>query len=327
MKGNVSSKATSVATKYGAKEEVKEGTVKEAGTSVPFMASLRVRHLTQNIAFGILWLTGIVAVAVLLAVVGYVMKEGIQVINIEFLTTNPEGGLDAAGGILSTIVTTIYLVALTIIIAAPLGVGAGIYLVEYTGDVGDTSSLTAKLVGVVRFGVETLAGVPSIIFGLFGYALFVAMMKFGFSIMSAALAGSCLILPVVIRTTEEALRTVPRAYREGSLALGATQWQTIWEVVLPAAIPGIITGIVLSVGRIISETAIFYVTLGGSANLPKSVFSSGRTMALHVYYLAMDTRAFDKSMGTAAILVLTIIIINAGIGILSRRWTAKLKGR
>ena len=164
---------------------------------------------------------------------------------------------------------------------------------------------------------------PSIIFGLFGYTLFVTAMHFGFSLLSAGLAGACLILPVIIRATEEALRAVPRSYREGSLALGTTQWQTVWGVVLPAALPGIITGVVLSVGRVVSETAVFYVTLGGSYRMPTSLLSGGRTMALHVYYLAMDTRAFDKAMGTGAILILSIVLINGIINHLSRRLTVR----
>jgi len=168
--------------------------------------------------------------------------------------------------------------------------------------------------------------VPSIVFGLFGYALFVVAMGFGFSLLSGALAGACLILPVIIRTTEEALKAVPRSYREGSLALGATKWQTIWQVVLPAAGPGIITGVVLGVGRVVSETAVFYVTLGGNAAAPRSLLQGGRTMALHVYYLAMDTRAFDRAMGTGAILVVTMVLINAAITFLSRRYTKRMMG-
>jgi phosphate transport system permease protein len=251
-----------------------------------------------------------------------------------FLTTAPRGGLEAKGGMSTTIVATLYLVMLTIIIATPLGVGAGIYLVEYAGEMQGTSGWQATLVSVIRFGVETLAGVPSIIFGLFGYALFVAALRFGFSMIAAALAGACLVLPVIIRTTEESLLTVPRAYREGSLALGSTQWQTIWRVVLPAALPGIITGIVLSVGRIVSETAVFYVTLGGSYHLPPSplthpkqfLTSGGRTMALHLYYLANDTAAFDKAMGTGAVLVISIILINLVINYLSHRLNQSLRG-
>lgn len=277
------------------------------------------RHLAQKVAFGIFWIAGIVTVGVLLLVIGYVMLQGLRMVNWEFLTTAPRGGLSGEGGMSTTIVATLYLVGVTLAIAAPLGIGSAIFFVEYAGEADDRSGIVKRLVGIARFGVETLAGVPSIVFGLFGYALFVTTLRFGFSLLSAGLAGACLIMPVVIRTTEEALKVVPRSYREGSLALGATRWQTIWNVVLPAVLPGIITGIVLSVGRVVSETAVFYVTLGGSHHMPTSLMSSGRSMALHVYYLAMETRAFDKAMGTAAVLIVIIVLINWAINLLSCR--------
>ncbi len=289
-------------------------------------SNLAWRRFVQNVAFAFLWLMGLLAVAALLAVVGYVTVQGVKVINWDFMTTPPRGGLSGEGGVSTTIVTTLYLVLLTIGIAAPLGVLAAVYLVEYAGEMHGRGGLLPRLVGVARFGIETLAGVPSIIFGLFGYALFVTAMHLGFSLISAALAGACLILPVVIRASEEALRAVPRSYREASLALGTTQWQTVWGVTLPAALPGIITGIILSVGRVISETAVFYVTLGGSYKMPTSILSSGRTLALHVYYLAMDTRAFDKAMGTGAVLIVAIVLINLTINFLSRRLTKRLGG-
>jgi phosphate transport system permease protein len=254
---------------------------------------------------------------------------GAKVIDLDFLVTPPRGGITAEGGISTTIITTGYVVLLTIGIAGPLGIGAAVYLVEYAEGMQGGTGLIPRLVGVIRFGVEILAGVPSIIFGLFGYALFVSAeaLGFGFSLLSASLACACLLLPVIIRATEEALRAVPRSYREGSLALGTTHWQTVWGVVLPAALPGIITGIVLSVGRIVSETAVFYVTLGGTHNLPKSVFQGGRTMAMHLYYLATDTTAFNKAMGTGAVLIVTIVLINLVINFVSRRLTAGLRGR
>jgi phosphate transport system permease protein len=287
-------------------------------------SNLIVRQRAQKVAFALVWAAAATAVLALLAVVGYVVIQGVQVINWDFLVTPPRGGLSGEGGISTTIVTTLYLAVLTLLNATPLGVGAGIYLVEYAGDMRGRRGVLPYLVAVARFGVETLAGVPSIIFGLFGYALFVTALHFGFSLLSAALAGACLILPVVIRTTEEALRAVPCSYREGSLALGTTQWRTVSGVVLPAAMPGIMTGIVLSVGRIVSETAVFYVTLGGSYKMPTSLLSSGRTMALHLYYLAMDTKAFQKAMGTGAILVVSIVIINILINLLSRRLKTRL---
>jgi phosphate transport system permease protein len=204
-------------------------------------------------------------------------------------------------------------------------VGAAVFLIEYAGEQSLGSKFLRSVINVANFAVETLAGIPSIIFGLFGYALFVSTLKFGFSLLSAALAGACLVLPTIIRTTEEALLAVPDDYRRGSLALGATKWQTLYKVVLPASLPGIITGIILSVGRVISETAIFYVTLGGSHRMPTSVMDGGRTLALHLYYLAMDTRAFDKAMATGAVLVVMIIMINLLIDLVSRKLTAGVR--
>ena len=290
------------------------------------LSNLKYRSASQNFWFSIMWLAGLVTLIVLLLVIGYVIVQGGRTLNWEFLTTAPQGGLSGEGGISTTLGTTVYLVLLTLLIATPLGVGAAIYLIEYAGEQGLTSPVMRVLISIANFAVETLAGIPSIIYGLFGYALFVSTLRFGWSLLSASLAGACLVLPTIIRTTEEALLTVPDDYRRGSLALGATKWQTLYQVVLPAAVPGIITGIILSVGRVISETAVFFVTLGGSHRLPTSIMDGGRTLALHLYYLAMDTNAFDKAMGTAAVLVILIVLINLVIDIISRKLTAKVRG-
>lgn len=288
--------------------------------------NLKVRSASQVFWFSIMWLAGLITLLVLLLVVGYVIVQGGKAINWEFLTTAPRGGLSGEGGISTTIGTTVYLVLLTLLVATPLGVGAAIYLIEYAGEQSLTSPVLRILISIANFAVETLAGIPSIIFGLFGYALFVSTLRFGWSLLSASLAAACLVLPTIIRTTEEALLAIPDDYRRGSLALGATKWQTLHKVVLPAALPGIITGIILSVGRIISETAVFFVTLGGSHRLPTSIMDGGRTLALHLYYLAMDTNAFNKAMGTGAVLVILIILINLAIDIISRKLTAKTRG-
>ena len=285
---------------------------------------LALRKAGQKSAFGLFWMAGICATAVMLAVVGYVVVKGSPQLSVDFFTTSPRGGLSGEGGIASTMITTFYLVLMTLLVAAPLGVCAAIYMVEYAE--ATKNRLAGSFLRIARFGVETLAGVPSIIFGLFGYALFVTALHFGFSLLSASLAGACLILPVVIRTAEEALKAVPAGYREASLSLGATRWETIRKVVLPSALPGLTTGLILGVGRVLSETAVFYVTLGGSYRTPTSILSSGRTMALHVYYLAMETRAFEKAMATGAILILLIIAINLAINTVSRRLSASMKG-
>jgi phosphate transport system permease protein len=288
---------------------------------------LQKRKRTEKIVFGLIWLAGLIAIAALLFIVGYVISRGMKVIDLEFLTTRPAGGVSGKGGISTTIVTTIYLVILTVTIAAPLGIGTAVFMVEYTSDLTGKNTIWSHLIGLIRTSVEILAGVPSIIFGLFGFAVFVSYMKLKFSLLSAGLSGACLVLPLIIRTTEEALLTVPKSYREGSLALGATKWQTIFNVVLPSATPGIITGIVLSVGRVIAETAIFWVTLGGSYRLPKNLLSSGRTMALHVYMLASETTAFDKALGTSAILIVVIIALNLAINITSKQFSKKFSGK
>lgn len=290
------------------------------------LRKLQMRRASQTFWFSIMWLAGLITLLVLLLVVGYVIVQGGKAINWEFLTTAPRGGLSGEGGISTTIGTTVYLVLLTLLVATPLGVGAAIYLIEYAGEQSLTSPVLRILISIANFAVETLAGIPSIIFGLFGYALFVSTLRFGWSLLSASLAAACLVLPTIIRTTEEALLAIPDDYRRGSLALGATKWQTLHKVVLPAALPGIVTGIILSVGRIISETAVFFVTLGGSHRLPTSIMDGGRTLALHLYYLAMDTNAFNKAMGTGAVLVILIILINLAIDIISRKLTAKVRG-
>ena len=290
-------------------------------------SNIQRRRISQNIAFTFLWLIGLAAIAILVWIIGYVFTKGLSTVNLEFLTTRPAGGFDGEGGISTTIVTTVYLVIFTLSIAAPLGIGAAIYFVEYANEAQNRSKFIQWLVRIARTGVEVLAGVPSIIFGLFGFAVFVSYMKLGFSLLSAGLSGACLVLPVIIRTTEEALLAVPESYREGSLGLGATKWQTVIGVVLPTAIPGIVTGIVLSVGRIISETAVFWVTLGGSYRLPQNLMSSGRTLALHVYMLATETRAFDKALGTSAILIMIIIILNLAINLSSKYFQKRLSGK
>ena len=273
----------------------------------------------QKFATVIIWAAGAVTALILLTIVIYILAKGLPYVNWQFLTTAPEGGLSGEGGISSAIIATIYLIGLTILLLIVPGIGTAIYLTEFATDNWVTSA--------IRYAINTLAGVPSIVFGLFGFALFVTVLHFNFSILSGALTLVCLLLPTLISTTEEAIRTVPQYQREAGLSLGATKWQTISHVILPAALPGIITGIILCIGRAIGETACLYVTMGGSSAIPSSLMSGGRTLALHVYYLATDTRASDKAMATAAILVILIIIINTLTNWLSRRFQTRMVGR
>jgi len=222
-------------------------------------------------------------------------------LNLRFLTANPKD-MGKSGGIFSTIIGTIALTVMAILIATPLGVGTAIYLTEYTRE--------NKVTRIIRFGSECLAGIPSIIFGLFGFILFVTKLKFGWSILSGSLTLAFMILPTIIRTSEEAIKSVPRSYREVSYSLGSTKWQMVTRVVLPSAIPGIVTGIILSVGRSIGETAAVIFTAGSALRIPTSLFSSSRTMAVHFYILAREGISMANAFGTAAVLVIAILIIN-----------------
>jgi len=273
---------------------------------------------TQRLAMVYIWSGGFITVMILLVIIGYVLINGIPELSIEFLTTPPRGGLSAEGGISTVIVSTIYLVGLTMVILVPVGIMSAIYLAEYAPD--------NRLTRLIRYGVETLAGIPSIIFGLFGYALFVTVLSFSFSILSGALTLVCLLLPTMICTTEEAIKSVPYSHREAALALGTTRWQMISRVVLPTAVPGIVTAVILCIGRAIEETACLYITLGSSAAMPTSLLDGGRTLSLHVFYLAMETNAPEKAMATGAVLIITIIVINAITNWFSARFQRKMRG-
>jgi phosphate transport system permease protein len=240
----------------------------------------------------------------LVLILGYVFVNGLHVINWQFLTTEPEA-MGAKGGIFSPIVSTVIFTLTTIAVAVPIGITAAIYLTEYT-----KKGWAARL---IRFGNEALAGIPSIVFGLFGFALFVVLLKpvtGGWSLASGALTGACMILPTLIRTTEEAIKAVPASYREGSYAVGATKWQTVTRIVLPSALPGILTGIILGIGRIVGETAALLLTLGGSFFIPLHLFDPASTLSMHLYKVAMEVGAMEMCFGTAAVLIITVFLLN-----------------
>jgi phosphate transport system permease protein len=215
------------------------------------------------------------------------------------------------------IVATVYLALLALIIATPIGVGSAIYLTEYTRE----SALTR----IIRFGADALAGVPSIIFGLFGFILFVIRLRMGWSLLAGGLTLALMILPTIIRTSEEAIRTVPQALREVSLSLGATRWQTVTRVVVPNALPGILTGVLLSLGRSIAETACVIFTAGSTLMMPKSLLEPGRTLAVHFYILAREGISMERAYGTAVILILSILAVNIIAYVLMYRVMRKMR--
>lgn len=244
----------------------------------------------------------LLTLAILIFVIVFVLSKGLPVINLDFLLQNPRE-MGKAGGIFPTLVGTAILPLLATAIALPLGVGTSVYLTEYT--------VENRATRIIRFGTDCLAGIPSIIFGLFGFIFFVTILKMGWSILSGALTLAIMVLPTIIRTSEEAIKAVPYSYREVSFSLGATRWETVLKVVLPSALPGIVTGVMLSIGRSIGETAAVIFTAGASLRLPHSVFDSVRTMAVHFYILAREGISNENAYGTAAVLIISVLLINA----------------
>ncbi|PKM77191.1 MAG: phosphate ABC transporter, permease protein PstA [Firmicutes bacterium HGW-Firmicutes-15] len=248
------------------------------------------------------WLSGLVIIAILAGIIGYVMIKGISSISLDFIL-QPPSKAGRAGGISTTIVSTLYLTLMSLLIAVPIGVGSSIYLEEY-------ASSRSKFARLVNLTSETLAGIPSIIFGLFGFVFFVIFLGMGWSILSGSLTMAIMILPTITRTAQEAILTVSHEYRENSLALGASKWQTIRKVILPSALPGIVTGIILSIGRTVGETAAIILTAGSSLGMPISPADPARTMSVHLYILAMEGISTERAFGTAFLIVVLIIIIN-----------------
>lgn len=260
-------------------------------------------RVTQNIARVVLWAMMALTLVTLLFIILFVLQRGLRHVTWTFLSAPPSDS-GRAGGVLPIVVGTLAVTALGVALATPLGLGTAIYLTEYTRE--------GKLTRVIRFGADCLAGVPSIIFGLFGFVFFVITLGFGWSILAGGLTLAFMILPTVIRTSEEAIKAVPPEYREVALSLGASKWESIAKVVLPTALPGVLTGIILGVGRSISETAAVIFTAGSSLShlVPTSVFDGTRTLSVHFYQLAREGISADKAYATASVLVIAILFIN-----------------
>ena len=271
-----------------------------------------MRKIKDNMVLGLIWAAGGITGAILIWIVMYVVINGIGELNVTFLFGNGD-----EEGLIPMIISTVYIIVLSLLIAAPLGILSAIYLVEYAKQ--------GHLVRIIRFSIESLASIPSILYGLFGLIFFVTICKLSFSLISGALTVSIMILPTIIRTVEEALKTVPQSYREGSLGLGATKIRTIMKVVIPSSISGIVTSLILSVGRIIGETAAILLTAGMVARVPTSVMDSGRTLSVHLYYLAKEGISFEKAFATATVLLVVVLILNLSTQAFAR-WVEKRNG-
>lgn len=259
-----------------------------------------MRKLRENILKAIVLLSAIFTISVLVIIVGFIFVKGIGGINLKYLISDYSAGGD--GGILPMIVTTLYTVFLAILVATPIGVLSAIYLQEY--------AKKGKAVNAIRFATESLAGIPSIVYGLFGGIFFVMTLKMGYSILAGSLTVGIIILPVIIRTTEEALKTVPNGYREASLAMGATKFQTLYKVIVPSAAPGILSGIILSIGRVVGESAAILLTAGTVAQMPTGIFDSARTLTVQSYLIAKETGNIEAAASVGVVLIVIVLSLN-----------------
>lgn len=243
----------------------------------------------------------IFTMAVLVMIVGYILIKGIPHLSLDLFAW--EYNSDNVS-MMPAIINTLLMTVLSLLVCLPLGIGAAIYLTEY-------ARRGSRLVKLVRMTAETLSGIPSIIYGLFGSLFFVVTLKMGMSLLAGALTLSVMVLPTIMRTTEEALLAVPDSYREGSFGLGAGRLRTTFKVVLPSALPGILSGVILAIGRIVGETAALIYTAGTVAKVPESLFSSTRTLAVHMYAISTEGLYVDQSYATAVVLLVLVMAINA----------------
>lgn len=254
-------------------------------------------------------LSAVLTVGVLFALIIYILINGVanltpELFAWEFNTDNMS--------MMPAIVSTIYMVILSLVMAVPIGVFSAVYLVEY-------AKRGSKLVKVMRTTTETLQGIPSIVYGLFGYILFVITLGWSYSLIAGAVTLAIMILPLIIRTTEEALMSVPDSYREGSFGLGAGKLYTVFKLILPSAVPGILAGVILAIGRIVGESAALIFTAGTVAQVPGSIFDSARTLSVHMYALLSEGLYTDEAYATAVVLLILVIMINALSGMIAKK--------
>lgn len=289
------------------------------------MAKLKGRKISvkELLLYALIYLCVALSVVLLLGIIIYVLIKGIGSINWGFLTTVTSVRYGTIG-IAGNIVNTILIILVTMLIATPIGIGSAIYLNEY--------AKPGKLVSLIEFATETLSGIPSIIFGLFGMMFFGETLGFGYSIMTGALTLILMVLPLITRNTQEALKTVPDGYRNGAIGLGAGKWHMIRTILIPSAMPGIITGVILAIGRIVGESAALLFTAGAAKLLPKGImgifnklFQSGGTLTIQLYLSATSEGDFDTAYGIAVVLLVIVFLINIMTKKLTRKFD-KSKG-
>ena len=277
-------------------------------------------RIGDNILKVLIYLAAGVAIALLVGIMGYVFVRGLPQVSWQLLST-VQSSLKGTFGILGNIINTIYIIVITLIIAAPIGIGSAIYLNEY--------AKPGKLVRKIEFTTEILSGIPSIIFGFFGMVIFGMTLKLGYSVLTGSFTLTLMVLPLITRNTQEALKTVPDSYRSGALGIGATKWYMIRTILLPSAAPGILTGVILSIGRIVGESAALLFTAGSGFQLPKNLFGklfeSSGTLTIQLY-LSMQKAKYDQAFGIAVVLLIIVLVINLLTRFLTNRFdVTKLK--
>ncbi len=268
--------------------------------------------LKDGLAFFQIGLSALLTLGVLGLILYYILVRGVPNISWGFLTTSFDSEFH---GIADILLSTIFIIGITLVVAVPIGVFAAIYLTEYAKQ--------GRILKIISFSIESLAGIPSIVYGLFGYIFFVLLLGFKFSLLSGGLTLAILVLPTIIRSTEEALKTVPTSFKEASLALGASNLYTLFKITLPCAISGILSAVILSIGRIVGESAAVFLTAGMVYRLPGSIMDSGRTLSVHMFAIANEGFSFEETWATAAVLVILVAIINTGARLLTNIFSKK----
>lgn len=270
-----------------------------------------LRHPASLIMMILVKLAALITFTVLIFLIIYILVHGVPYLkpSLFSLHYNSENA-----SLMPALINTVIMTLLSLLLAVPIGIFSAIFLAEYAGK-GN------RFVDIIRLTTETLSGIPSIVYGLFGMLFFVSTCHWGFSLLAGAFTLAIMILPLIMRTTEEALLSVPDSYREGSFGLGAGKLHTVFYIVLPSAVPGILAGVILAIGRIVGETAALIYTAGSVAQVPSSVLGSGRTLAVHMYLLASEGLYMDQAYATAVILLVLVVVINTLSGIVAKRLT------
>lgn len=283
----------------------------------------RSRKIKDYLMYALIYICAGFSVILLVGIILYVFAKGIKTVDWSFLTS-VTSVLKGTKGIAGNIVNTLIIILITMVIATPIGIGSAIYLNEY--------AKPGKLVSIIEYATETLAGIPSIIFGLFGMMFFVEKLKLGYSLLAGSFTLILMILPLITRNTQEALKTVPASYRSGAIGLGSGKWHMICTILIPSAMPGIITGVILAIGRIVGESAALLLTAGSAKLLPqtfeqllKKPTQSGGTLTIQMYLSATSEGDFDTAFGIAVVLLVIVLLINIGTKALTRHFDVSRK--